>query len=314
MVVDNTQGSSLEMPVMNQLLAMRVFSRVVQAGSFTRAADSLNMPKTSVSKLVAELEEHLGARLLQRTTRRLTVTADGMAYYERALQLMVQLDDLDNSFASAQGHPRGKIRVDVGGSVATLLIIPALPDFHTRYPDIQIELGVSDRQVDLISENVDCVIRGGPLTELSMAARPLGLSSWTTCATPGYLAQFGTPVDPRDLEKNHRLVSYHSARSGRVMPARFERNGEKIEIHGQGIFSVNESNAHLACGLAGLGVIHTFTYTVQPHIERGELVPILQDWRPPRYPFHVLYPPNRHLSNRVRVFIDWLAQLFAGLG
>jgi DNA-binding transcriptional LysR family regulator len=147
-----------------------------------------------------------------------------------------------------------------------------------------------------------------------MAARPLGLSSWTTCATPGYLAQFGTPVDPRDLEKNHRLVSYHSARSGRVMPARFERNGEKIEIHGQGIFSVNESNAHLACGLAGLGVIHTFTYTVQPHIERGELVPILQDWRPPRYPFHVLYPPNRHLSNRVRVFIDWLAQLFAGLG
>jgi len=253
-------------------------------------------------------------RLLQRTTRRLTVTADGMAYYERALQLMAELDDLDNSFASAQGRPRGRIRVDVGGSVASILIIPALADFYERYPDIQIDLGVSDRPVDLISENVDCVIRGGPLVELSLVARPLGLSSWTTCATPAYLARFGTPSDPRDLEKHHRVITYHSARTGRVMPARFERNGEKIELQERGITSVNESNAHLAAGLAGLGVIHTFTYTVQPHIARGELVPILQDWRPPRYPFHVLYPPNRHLSNRVRVFIDWLTQLFAGMG
>ncbi|MGE8067350.1 LysR family transcriptional regulator [Pseudomonas sp. NPDC089569] len=296
---------------MNQLLAMRVFARVVQAQSFTKAADSLNLPKTSVSKLVAELEEHLGVRLLQRTTRRLTVTADGMAYYERALQLMVELDDLDNSFASAQGHPRGRVSVDVGGSVASMLIIPALADFYARYPDIQIDLGVSDRSVDLIKENVDCVVRGGPLTELSLAARPLGLSSWTTCATPDYLARFGQPNDPRDLEKHHRMVSYHSAHTGRVMPARFERNGEKIELGGRGIMSVNESNAHLAAGLAGVGVIHTFTYTVRPYIERGELVPILQDWQPPRYPFHVLYPPNRHLSNRVRVFVDWLVELFA---
>lgn len=298
---------------MNQLLAMRVFVRVVQSGSFTKAADSLNMPKTSVSKLVAELEEHLSARLLQRTTRRLTVTADGMAYYERALQLIDELDDLDNSFASAQGHPRGRIRVDVGGSVASLLIIPALADFYERYPDIQIDLGVSDRPVDLIGENVDCVIRGGALIELSLAARPLGLSSWTTCATPAYLARFGTPSNPHDLEKNHRIISYHSARTGRVMPARFERNGEKIQLDGRGIISVNESNAHLAAGLAGHGVIHTFTYTVQASVERGELVPILEDWRPPHYPFHVLYPPNRHLSNRVRVFIDWLVVLFADL-
>jgi DNA-binding transcriptional LysR family regulator len=292
---------------------MRVFVRVVQSGSFTRAADSLNMPKTSVSKWVAELEEHLSVRLLQRTTRRLTVTADGMAYYERALQLMDELDDLDNSFASAQGHPRGRIRVDVGGSVASLLIIPALAEFYERYPDIQIDLGVSDRPVDLVSENVDCVIRGGPLTEMSLAARPLGLSSWTTCATPAYLARFGTPVDPRDLEKNHRFVSYHSARTGRVMPAHFERNGEKFELGGRGLISVNESNGHLAAGLAGLGVIHTFTYTVQAPVQRGDLVPILQDWRPPHYPFQVLYPPNRHLSNRVRVFIDWLVALFADL-
>jgi len=299
---------------MNQLLAMRVFVRVVQASSFVRAADSLDMPKTSVSKLIADLEEHLGVRLLQRTTRRLTVTADGLAYYERALQLLVELDDLDNSFSTAQGHARGKIRVDVGGSLARIVIIPALADFYARYPDIQIDMGVSDRPVDLISENVDCVIRGGPLTELSLVARPLGRSLWTTCAAPFYLERFGTPSDPRELERQHRMVSYQSARTGRVIPAHFERDGETIEIEGRGVFSVNESNAHLAAGLAGLGVIQTFNYTVQAHLERGELVAVLPDWQRPLHPFHVLYPPNRHLSNRVRVFIDWLRQLFARWG
>lgn len=299
---------------MNQLLAMRVFARVVQTGSFTKAADSLELPKTSVSKLIVDLEGHLGVRLLQRTTRRLTVTADGLAYYERASELLAELDDLDSSLASAQGRPRGRIRVDVGASLARIVIIPALPDFFARYPDIQVDMGVSDRPVDLISENVDCVIRGGPLTELSMAARSLGESTWRTCVAPAYLERFGLPSHPLELEKQHRMVSYHSARSGRVIPARFEREGQKIEIDSRGVLSVNESNAHLAAGLAGLGVIQSFNYTVQPHIECGELLPILEDWRPPAYPFHVLYPPNRHLSNRVRVFIDWMTQLFAGLG
>lgn len=295
---------------MNQLLAIRVFARVVESGSFTKAADSLELPKTTVSKLIRELESHLGVRLLQRTTRRLTVTADGASYYQLTNRLIHQLEDIDQGFSQAQGLPRGKVRVDIGGSVATLLVVPALPDFFARYPDIQLDLGVSDRPIDLISERVDCVIRGGPLTEQSLAVRRLGEVSWSTCASPSYLQRYGIPTHPQELD-DHLIVTYHSAATGRVLPARFQRNDERYQIEGKAILSVNESNAQLAAGVAGLGIIHTFSYTVKAHVERGELVPILRDWRPEAYPFHVLYPPNRHLSNRVRVFIDWLVERFA---
>ncbi|MEN0108233.1 MAG: LysR family transcriptional regulator [Pseudomonas sp.] len=295
---------------MNQLLAIRVFARVVESGSFTKAADSLDLPKTTVSKLIRELETHLGVRLLQRTTRRLTVTADGTSYYQLTNRLVHQLEDIDQGFSQAQGLPRGKLRVDIGGSTATLLVIPALPDFFARYPDIQLELGVSDRPVDLISERVDCVVRGGPLGEQQLAVRRLGEVAWSTCATPAYLERHGTPQHPKDLAQ-HQMVTYQAAGSGRPIPARFQRGDERHVIDGKGIISVNESNAHLAAGLAGLGIIHTFHYTVKAHLDRGELVPILSDWQPEAYPFHVLYPPNRHLSNRVRVFIDWLVERFA---
>ncbi|ALI04817.1 LysR family transcriptional regulator [Pseudomonas sp. FW306-02-F02-AA] len=298
---------------MNQLLAIRVFARVVEAGSFTKAADSLEMPKTSVSKLIQELESFLRVRLLQRTTRSVTVTADGAKYYEQTARIIRDLEEIDAGFQSTLFNPRGKIHVDVGSSVATALIIPALPEFFARFPDIEIDLGVSDRHVDLISDNVDCVIRGGPLMEQSLAARFLGQASWITCATPAYLQRFGVPAHPRELENDHRVICYQSARTNRVIPAVFQRGDEKFEVIGSGVLSVNESNAHIAAGLAGLGVIHTFNYAVQPYIETEVLVPILQDWRPAPYPFHVAYPPNRNLSNRVRVFIDWLVEHFSTL-
>ncbi|MVV47014.1 LysR family transcriptional regulator [Pseudomonas sp. PB120] len=298
---------------MNQLLAIRVFARVVEAGSFVKAADSLEMPKATVSKLIQDLEGFLRVRLLQRTTRSVTVTLDGAKYYEQTARIIRDLEEIDAGFQSALFNPRGKIHVNVGGSVATALIIPALPEFFARFPDIEIELGVSDRHVDLISDNVDCVIRGGAIQEQSLAARFLGQASWTTCASPAYLQRFGTPGHPWDLEHEHRIISYHSARTSRVVPAVFQCGDEKIEVIGKGVLSVNESNAHIAAGLAGLGVIHTFNYAVQPFIETGALVPVLQDWRPAPYPFHVAYPPNRNLSNRVRVFIDWLVEHFSTL-
>lgn len=299
--------------MLNQLLAMRVFARVVEAGSFTKAADSLNMPKTSVSKLINELETHLRVRLLQRTTRRVTVTDQGAAYYQQSAVLLREMDALDSTFQSAQALPSGKLRVEVGSSTATAVLIPQLPAFFARYPDIEVEMGVSDRPVDLVSDNIDCAIRGGPLGDVALAARALGGASWTTCAAPAYLERFGTPQHPSELEQGHRMVAYHSARTQRVLPARFQRGDEQFEVIGRGPFSTNESNAHLAAGVAGLGVIHSFTYTVQGAIERGELVQILQDWRPAPYPFHALYPPNRHLSHRTRVFIDWLVECFATL-
>ncbi|GAB3246615.1 LysR family transcriptional regulator [Chitinimonas naiadis] len=296
---------------MDQFQAIRVFARVVETGSFTKAADTLNMPKATVSKVVQMLEAHLQVPLLLRTTRKVTVTPDGASYYTRTAPLVRELDDINNSLSHSQASPKGKVKVDTGASIASMVIIPALPEFLHRYPDIQLELGVSDRPVDLISENVDCVIRGGPLTDLSLIARPLGMASWTTCASPAYLRRHGIPAHPSELRDRHKLVAYLSARTGRELPARFQRGKEVLEIEGNAVVSINESNAHLAAGLAGLGVIHSFSYTVQPHIARGELVPILQDWQPAPYPFHVVYPPNRNLSNRVRVFIDWLTEVFA---
>jgi len=295
---------------MDQLQAIRGFARVVEAGNFTRAADSLEMPNATLSKLVQELEAHLGVRLLQRTTRRVTVTPEGRDYYDKAMRLLRDLEDIDTSFNLAHGKPRGHLRIDVGGSTASAVLIPALPDFVARYPDIRLDLGVSDRSVDLIGDNVDCVVRGGPLNNSSLVARQLGQATMVTCAAPGYLKLFGVPAYPEELKNGHRLVSYVSAQNGRAVPFRFEHEGEKSEIKIEHRMGVNESNAHLAAALAGLGIIQTFRYAANAALADGSLVEILPKWRLSPYPFHVVYPQNRHVTRRLRVFIDWLVECF----
>jgi len=295
---------------MDQLVAIRAFARVVEAGNFTRAADSLEMPNATVSKLIQDLEAHLGVRLLQRTTRRVTVTPEGRDYYEKSARILRDLEDIDTSFSAAHGKPHGLLRIDIGGSTARDVLIPILPEFMTRYPDIRIDLGVSDRTVDLISDNVDCVIRGGPLESSSLIARHIGSATLITCATPAYLKTFGTPAYPDELKNGHRLVSYLSPQNGRAFPFRFEHNGEKTDIKVDHRIGVNESNAHLAAGLAGLGVIQTFSYSIAEALHNGTLVEILNAWRPAPYTFHVVYPQSRHVTHRLRVFIDWLLERF----
>lgn len=295
---------------MDQLLAMRAYARVVEAGNFTRAADSLEMPNATLSKLVQELEAHLGVRLLQRTTRRVTVTPEGREYYEKSLRILRDLEDIDTSFNLARSAPRGRLRVDIGGSTACDVLIPALADFIARYPDIRLDLGVSDRSVDLIGDNVDCVIRGGPLDNSSLIARHLGQATLITCAAPGYLKMYGVPAYPDELKNGHRLVSYVSPQNGRATPFRFARAGEKTEIKVDHWVGINESNAHLAAARAGLGIVQTFTYAAASALQAGTLVEILQPWRPAPYPFHVVYPQNRHVTQRLRVFIDWLLTVF----
>jgi len=295
---------------MDQLLAMRAFSRVVEAGSFTRAADSLDMPNATMSKLVQELEAHLGVRLLQRTTRRVTVTSEGQDYYAKATRILHDLEAVDSSFNIARRNPSGKLRIDVGGSTARDVLIPMLPDFLDRYPDIRMELGVSDRSVDMISDNVDCVIRGGPLDNSSLIARHIGQATMITCATPEYLKRYGIPAYPDELKNGHRLISYISSQDGRAFPFRFERNGQKTEIKVEHQFGVNESNAHLAASIAGLGIVQTFSYAAGSALEDGILLEILKEWRPSPYPFHVVYPQNRFVTHRLRVFIDWLVECF----
>jgi DNA-binding transcriptional LysR family regulator len=296
----------------DQIQAMRIFVRVVEAGTFTRAADSLQLPKATVTKHVQALEARLRVKLLNRTTRRVTVTPDGAAYYDRTVRLLADFDDIEACMGQAGNRPRGRLRVDVGTSVAQLLIIPHLADFQARYPDIQIDLGVSDRTVDLISDNVDCVIRGGELSDQSLVARRIGNVEFITVAAPSYLERHGTPQHPQALENGHQSVIYFSPLSTRRYPLEFHQAGQMFEISGPTQLAVNESNAYMNAVLHGLGVGQISTFQAQPHIEQGRLVPILTDWSHPLVPVYVVYPPNRHLSARARAFVDWAAELFAG--
>ncbi len=296
---------------MDQIQAMRIFVRVVEAGTFTRAADSLQLPKASVTKHVQALEERLRVKLLNRTTRRVTVTPDGAAYYDRTVRLLADFDDIEASMSQARANPRGRLRVDVGTAVARLLIIPRLAAFQDRYPDIQIDLGVSDRTVDLIGDNVDCVIRGGELADQSLVARRIGNLEFITVASPDYLAQHGTPKHPLDLENGHRSVIYFSPVTTRRYPLEFHKDGEVLEISGPSQLAVNESNAYVSSLVAGRGVGQITTFQAQRYVDEGQLIHVLDDWSHPLLPVYVVYPPNRHLSAKVRAFVDWAAELFA---
>ncbi|MDM0111853.1 LysR family transcriptional regulator [Variovorax sp. J22R133] len=296
---------------MDQITAMRVFARVVEAGTFTRAADLLQMPKPSVTKQVQQLENQLRVKLLQRTTRRVTVTPEGAAYYERISRVLAEIDDIEADVTNAQASPRGRLRVDIGSSLANRILIPKLPAFHARYPDILLELGVSDRSVHLIGEGVDCVLRGGVLSDPSLVARRVAQMHYMTCATPDYLKRHGTPATPADLLDGHRVVSYFSSRTGRYVPPRYERGDERIEINGHAVIAVNESTAHLTALLTGLGVAQTYAFMAQPYVDSGALVELLADWEPPPMPVSVAYPSSRHMSAKLRAFIDWTVEVFA---
>ncbi len=296
---------------MDQMAALRAFVRVVEAGNFTRASASLNMPKPTVTKLIQGLETHLRTRLLARTTRRVAVTPDGAAYYDRVVRILTELDEIDGSISSSQALPTGRLRVDISASLALLVLVPALPAFHKRYPDIQIDLGVTDRSVDLISENVDCVLRGGEITDQSLVARRIGLLGFMTAAAPAYLESHGEPLHPNDLENGHLTVNYFSARTGRFLPIELTRGSETIEVTGRHLFATNEGNAYIQAALEGYGVIQAPTFMVQEHIDAGRLKRVLADWTTEPIPMHIVYPPNRHLSNKLRVFVDWAAELFA---
>ncbi len=296
----------------DQLAAMRAFARVVEAGNFTRAANLLDMPKATVTKLIQTLEAHLRTKLLHRTTRRVRVTPDGAAYYERVVELLADLDELDESMRLSQASPKGRLRIDVSASLALRVIIPALPGFHARYPDIQIDLGTTDRPVDLIAENVDCVVRAGQLTDQSLIARRIGELHFITCASPSYLDRYGEPQHPLELEKSHYMVGYFHAGTGQPGSFDFISDGERYEIKGRYIVSVNEADVYVAAGLAGLGIMQAPAFMVQQHIGTGALRPVLSGWITNPIPLHVVYPPNRHLSNKLRIFVDWIAELFAG--
>ncbi|AUG08207.1 LysR family transcriptional regulator [Pseudomonas sp. S09G 359] len=300
---------------MDRFDAMQAFARVVEAGSFTKAAETLHMSKTTVTQLVQQLEARLRVKLLNRTTRKVNVTADGAVYYERVLRLLADMDDAETSLSGASTQPRGRLRVDVPSPLASMILVPALPDFYARYPDIQIDMGVSDRIVDMIDENVDCVVRGGELTDQSLMARRVGDLQLGVFAAPSYLARVGQPVHPRELEDSHqRIVGFLWARTGKALPYAMRNGAESLQIKGRYALAVDDGNAYLAAGLAGLGVLWLPTYMSEAYQARGELVPLFEGWRMDPMPLYVAFPPNRHISTKLRVFIDWVAQLMARQG
>jgi DNA-binding transcriptional LysR family regulator len=297
---------------MDRFDAMQAFARVVESGSFTKAAETLHMSKTSVTQLVQQLEARLRVKLLNRTTRKVNVTADGAAYYERVLRVLADVDDAETGLSSASASPRGRLRVDVPSPLARIILVPALPAFHARYPEIQLDMGVSDRMVDVIGDNVDCVVRGGELTDQSLMARKVGDLQLGVYAAPGYLERAGTPLHPRDLEdSHHRVVGFLWARTGKAFPYAMHNKGESIKVQGRHAFAVDDGNAYLAAGLAGLGVLWLPDYMSKEHVARGELVPLFKGWRLDPMPLYIAFPPNRHVSAKLRVFIEWVAGLMA---
>ncbi|MCB4768390.1 LysR family transcriptional regulator [Ancylobacter sp. Lp-2] len=296
---------------MDQIAAMRAFVRVVEAGNFTRASDLLDMPKPTVTKLIQQLEAHLRTKLLNRTTRRVGVTPDGAAYYERAVTLLSDLEELDGSMTRSQASPAGRLRVDISTSLALHVLIPALPDFHARYPDIQLDLGVSDRPADLVAENIDCAIRGGDVLDPGLIARRVGEIELVMCATPGYIQRHGMPQHPSDLENGHQTIAYFSPRTGRRLPFDVTRGKEAYDLDPPYVLAVNDSTAYLAACLTGLGIAQSIYSLIEPYLEDGRLVRVLPEWRSAPIILHVVYSPNRHLSSRLRVFVDWVAELLA---
>ncbi|WP_043771691.1 LysR family transcriptional regulator [Algiphilus aromaticivorans] len=295
---------------MDRLLNLEIFVRVAESRSFTRAADQLELPRSTVSAAVKQLEARLGTPLLNRTTRRVNLTHDGSTYYERALRLLADFDEAETMFRRAGSPPAGKVRADLPGRVARLILAPALPDFHRQHPEIELELGVTDRPIDLVEEGVDCAIRVGELAESGLVARRLGELNQINCASPDYLARHGTPERLADLQE-HLAVHYASPLSGRVEDWEFIDQGRSIAIRLRSVVTVNNAEAYIACCLAGLGMIQVPAYDVQTEIRDGLLTEVLPQHRPERLPISVLYPHRRHRAAQVEAFVAWASALFA---
>jgi LysR family transcriptional regulator for bpeEF and oprC len=296
---------------MDKFKAIEVFVRVVDLGNFTRAADALRMPKATVSTLVQDLEAQLGVRLLQRTTRRVGLTAEGAAYYERCARVLDDLREADEAVSSRHGQPEGRLKVDMPTSMASLLMHEAIPQFLARYPGLQLEVGCSDRLINVVNEGVDCVLRVGELRDPTLVARRVGEMRLVTVAAPSYLARHGEPLHPQDLmQPPHRGVHYFVA-SGKLAPFDFRREGESLSITPPGALAVNDSNAYRDACDEGLGIGQLPEMVLRAPGHEAALQPVLTDWCAGVMPVHVVFPSNRHLSTRVQAFVEWAAGLFS---
>lgn len=293
-----------------RLDALKIFARVAEQGSFTRAAESLGLPKATVSTAVRDLEAELGAQLLQRTTRRVGLTYDGQAFLDRTRDLLSDVDDLSGMFETAPGDLTGRVRADMTVNMAAHVVIPRLPEFLTRHPQIEVELSSTDRFVDVVREGFDCVVRVGPLPDSGLVARRLGVLEMANVASPAYLAAHGTPQMLEDL-RDHRIVHYSLHLGAKPFGFEYPKGDGWAEIPMAGALTVNNTQSYTAAVLAGLGIIQAPRLGVGPHLKSGALKEILTDFPAEPLPVAILYPQRRHLPRRVRAFIDWLAEILA---
>ncbi len=290
---------------MDRIDLLRIFTRVVERGSFTRAADMLGLPRSSVSVAIQDLEARLGTRLLHRTTRKVSATQDGLTLYARSQRLVSDFEETESLFRQTIVSPAGKLRIDMPGRIGRLIVAPALPDFLARYPQIDIDMGVTDRAVDLVENSIDCVLRVGPLGDSGLIARFIGDLPLINVASPAYLASHGVPESPADLDA-HLAIAYASPSNGRIEPWEWIEHGETLTQTLRSRVVVNSAEAYIACCLAGLGLIQIPAYDVRTHLATGELVEVMPGHRAAAMPMTLLFPHRQPLSRRLQVFADWL--------
>jgi DNA-binding transcriptional LysR family regulator len=297
---------------MDRFMEMQVFIRIAERKSFTQAADDLQIPRATVTNLMKRMEERLGTRLLERTTRTVRLTHDGEAYYRRCVRLVADMEEAEGSFRHVA--PKGLLRANLQGTLARHFVAPALPAFIARYPDIELQIGEDDRLVDLVREGIDCVLRAGTLQDSSMVGRRVALMEQVTVASPAYLAKHGAPSSLDALGKagTHRAVNYMSSGSGRMLPLEFSVDGRVVEMELPSSVSVTGAELYTGAALAGLGIVQVPRYRVLDELAAGRLEVVLASFPPPSMPVSVLYPQSRQLSSRVRVFTQWLREIFDG--
>lgn len=293
---------------MDKFQAMSLFVRVVDVGGIARAADSLGIPSATATTLIQKLEASLGVKLLNRTTRRVSVTPDGAAYYTRAKGILAEVQDAEEALSQRSSAPQGKVRVDAPTLIARSVIVPALPRFFAQYPDIELALACNERHFDLVAEGIDCALWVGEINDVSLVARRVGFLYFATCAAPSYIAAHGQPTHPRELAQ-HRCLNHFSPRSGETVEWIFSKDGERVRAVFPGHLALEDENSYVTAAEAGLGIAQMPAFVVKEAMERGALDLVLAEWFPEPSPLHVVYPQSRHLSRRVRVFVDWLAAL-----
>jgi LysR family transcriptional regulator for bpeEF and oprC len=289
---------------MDRFDAMRAFVQVVEGGSYTKAAQQMSLHKSTVSQQIQQLEDKLGTRLLTRTTRSVAATAEGRAYYQHACSILQQVDEVETLLRKGMGAPAGHLRVDVPVAMGRQVFVPEIRGFLERHPRITLELGCTDRVVDLVQEGVDCALRGGQLPDSRLSARRVGDLRFALCAAPRYIDECGLPEAPSDLVQ-HVRVGYLPASTGKLRPLRLVRDGQTIETDMPARFVTTDSGVALSAGLDGLGLIQLAEFVASHYLASGALVPVLPGWRCPSLPLHLLTPTARKRTARVQAFLDW---------